>query len=351
MRIEHVIMNPEKNTITDKVTTRNNVSEGDDELDLLDLILQLWQGRWIIVVAIVIAVAAGTTWIAVAKKYWVSTAIITQPDAGEVSYFSGILNRLYPQTDSFTQENRAQDATQVASLQKELFSNFSTSVDMLKGPTPQRSYALDISTSRLDKTQAYPLSITLKADTGAEAQSKLIAYLRTLNDELVKGYIADIKSNIAIKIQELNQALETQKKIAIELNQQHLEVIKQALRIAETSNITDSQLSSVANLTDETMYLLGSKALTAMIRHDSTKPLIMNKKYYDIQSQLMALSQLKPQLEELQTFSFIKQPDLPSSPVGKNKMLILVLSVLLGGVVGSVVVLIRNMVKARHLHC
>ncbi|MFK8258262.1 Wzz/FepE/Etk N-terminal domain-containing protein [Erwinia sp. AnSW2-5] len=345
-------MNPEKNTITDKATTRDYVKGREDELDLLDLILQLWHGRWIIVIAMVIALVAGTTYIAiaVAKKHWVSTAIVTQPDAGQVSYFSGILNRLYPRIDAFTQEYRAQDATQVASLQQQLFSSFSTSVDVQKEPTSQRPYALDVSTSRLDKTYAYPLSITLKADSASEAQTQLTTYLQTLNDALVKDYIADINGNIAIRIHELNQSLATQKKIAVERNQLHLEAVKQALKIAETSNITDSQLNSVVNLTDETLYLLGSKALSAMISHESTKPLIMDKQYYDTQSQLITLSELKPQLEDLQTFSFIKQPDLPSSPVGKKKMLTLILSILLGGIAGSAIVLVRNMVKARHLN-
>ncbi|MBK4727329.1 Wzz/FepE/Etk N-terminal domain-containing protein [Pantoea agglomerans] len=334
----------------DNVESRASFLVRDDELDLLDVIFQLWRGRLIIVIAIVIALVAGTTWIAIAKKHWVSTAIVTQPDAGQVSYFSGILNRLYPQTDALTQEYRAQDFTQVASLQQQLFSNFSASVDMMKEPTSQRQYTLDVSTSRLDKTLAYPLSITLRADSAVDAQAQLATYLRTLNDVLVKDYIADINGNIAIRIQELNQSLETQKKIALERNQQHLEAVKQALKIAETSNITDSQLNSVVNLTDETLYLLGSKALTAMISHESTKPLIMDKQYYDTQSQLMTLSQLKPKPEDLQTFSFIKQPDLPSSPVGKKKTLILILSILLGGIAGSAIVLVRNMVKARHLH-
>lgn len=349
MRVEPVIMNNEKSTDTARVRSRDSFRVHDDEMDLLDVVFQLWHGRVIIVIAMIIALMAGTTWIVLSKQRWASTAIVTQPDAGQVAYYSGILNRLYPQPDVSGQENRSQDSTQVASLQQQLFSSFSTSVDMLKEPNSQRTAALDVSTSQLDKTSAYPLSITLKADTAAKAQTELTAYLQTINDRLVKNYIADINGNIAIKIRELNQSLDTQKTIATERNQQHLEAVKQALKIAETSNITDSQLNSVVNLTDETLYLLGSKALTAMVSHESSKPLVMDQQYYDTQSQLMTLSQLKPQLEDLQTFSFIKKPDLPSSPDGKKKKLILILSVILGGVAGSAIVLVRNMVKARQL--
>ncbi|MEG2665320.1 MAG: Wzz/FepE/Etk N-terminal domain-containing protein, partial [Hafnia sp.] len=61
----------------------NNISgrsNDPEQIDLIDLVMQLWRGKVTIVVAVVVAILLAVGYLAVAKEKWTSTAIITQPD-------------------------------------------------------------------------------------------------------------------------------------------------------------------------------------------------------------------------------------------------------------------------------
>ena len=72
-------------------------SHDPEQIDLIDLLVQLWRGksnnryRVIVCIAIVLAVV----YLAVAKEKWTSTAIITQPDVGQIATYNNALNVLY----------------------------------------------------------------------------------------------------------------------------------------------------------------------------------------------------------------------------------------------------------------
>lgn len=63
----------------------NNVSgqnHDPEQIDLIDLLVQLWRGKMTIIISVIVAIALAIGYLAVAKEKWTSTAIITQPDVG-----------------------------------------------------------------------------------------------------------------------------------------------------------------------------------------------------------------------------------------------------------------------------
>lgn len=308
-----------------------------DELNLLDIFFQLWKGKWIIIAIIAASLACAGIYLASVKSKWISTAIVTQPDFGQMVYYSGILNQVYAINDTDNNGNSAQSKSGQFSpdmLQQSLFSRFSASL--------AASNSVDIKV--IDKPLNYPLSISVTADTASHAQAQLSSYIQQVNTSLVNDYVAEIKTNLIAIQRELNVSLEAQKKIAQQRNAHRMEVIRYALKIAEDSNISSSQLTQAENLSDDTLYLLGTHALSAMIANEANKPLILNKQYFDTQSQLLALSQLKPDAEKLQPFTYIKQPDLPAAPVKPKKTVVLLLAAILGAIAGSAIVIGRTVV-------
>lgn len=336
-------MPPEKNILSKTTTPDSRTVARDQEIDLLEVIFQLWQGKWFILIVMIFSLLLGSTWISLSKQRWESTAVVTMPDAGQIAYYSGMLNKLFPPTATFSQGRTQEGIIQLIDLQQQFFNRFGAAAEAHVQFSGQN---LEISTSRLDKILPYPLSIKVRSNSANEAQKQLADYISTLNHSLVNELTAEIDNNINLKIHELNQSVLIQKQHAFERNQQRIEKLKQALRVAQDTGIDDSQLTSVANITDDTLYLLGTKALTAMISNESSQPLLFDKQYFDTQSQLMALNQLKSQPKDLQMFNYIKRPDLPSSPVGPKKKMIILLSLLLGFVAGSALVLGRNMLNA-----
>lgn len=325
-----------------KINIERFESKKDDELHLLDVIFQLWKGKWIIIATIIVSLAGAGIYLVSVKSKWTSTAILTQPDTGQMAYYSGILNQLYAINDTdnngnSTQVKQGQFSPDI--LQQSLFSRFRASL----------SASNTANTNILDKSVNYPLSISLTANNATQAQTQLSSYIQQVNSALVNDYVSEINVGIKDKISELTESLAAQKKITEQRHEHRLEVIRYALKIAEASGISSSQLNQVENLSDDTLYLLGTNALSAMIANESTKPPVLDKHYFDTQTQLLALSQLKPDADKLQSFAYITQPDLPAAPASPKKSLVLLLAAILGAIAGSAIVIGLNVVADYHL--
>lgn len=80
--------------------TQNNNSQvsrnhDPEQIDLLDLMLQLWRGKWMIATFVIVFIALAVGYLFVAKEKWTSSAIIAQPDAAQIAPYSNALNILY----------------------------------------------------------------------------------------------------------------------------------------------------------------------------------------------------------------------------------------------------------------
>lgn len=95
-------------------------SHDPEQIDLIDLLVQLWRGKVTIVIAIVIAIVLAVGYLAVAKEKWTSTAIITQPDVGQIATYNNALNVLYDAS-----------APKATELQANVIGRFSTSLSAL----------------------------------------------------------------------------------------------------------------------------------------------------------------------------------------------------------------------------
>lgn len=331
-------MNQENKTNTDQSLLRQTFYNNDDELDLLDVVAQLWNGKKTIIATVVLFLLLAAVYLFFAKERWTSEAIVTQPSAGQVANYNAALNVLYSQAP--------QDKPGVIELQRQLFNRFSASMYALSGALHNLEQPLELNISSASTGQNDPLSVKFTAQTAKEAQAQVTHYIKLVNNEVVDDYGADIKRNMAVKTRELSDSLTSQLKVAQDKKEQRIEALKQALKIAEGAGITTSQLTQAEFLSDDTLYLLGTKALTAAIANEATKPLPLDDAYYATQRALRLIKDLKIQVDNLQSFRYIMEPDLPIRRDSPKKGLTLVLALLLGGVVGSAVVLGRNMAAA-----
>lgn len=328
-------MNQENKTNTDSSLLRQTFYNNDDELDLLDVVAQLWNGKKIIIATVILFLLLAIAYLFTAKEKWTSEAIVTQPSAGQVANYNAALNVLYSQSP--------QDKPGVVELQHQLFNRFHASIAALAGALQNLDDPQDLRIGPVTAGQNDPLSVKFTAETAKEAQAQVTHFIKLVNNEVVDDYGADIKRNMSVKTRELSDSLTSQMKVAQDKKEQRIEALKQALKVAEGAGITTSQLTQAEFLSDDTLYLLGTKALNSSIANEATRPLPLDESYYATQRALRLITDLKIQVDNLQSFRYIMEPDLPIRRDSPKKGLTLVLAVLLGGVVGSAVVLGRNM--------
>ncbi|WP_259018763.1 MULTISPECIES: LPS O-antigen chain length determinant protein WzzB [Pantoea] len=305
----------------------------DSDIDLFDLVLQLWRGKVVIIVTVIISVLIGLVYINVVKEKWVSTSTVTLPAAGQVANYNAALSIVYADSP--------QDKPSLTGLQTQMFNRFTASMSALAGALANLEKPLTLTLTPV-KGSDDAVSISFVGQSAREAQMQLTQYISQVNDEVVKDYGDDIKRNLSVKTRELTNTLDTYKQVALNQKEHRLDVIKQALKIADASNVGKLQVNQAEFLSDDTLYLLGSDALKAMVENENSKPLDFSKEYYDAQRALLAVTHLKIEVDNLQSFRYISQPDLPLKRVSPKKGLALILAFIIGALLGSFIVIGRN---------
>ena len=317
--------------------SNNNVvdrSNDPEQIDLIDLVMQLWRSKWTIVTFVVIAIVLAGAYLLIAKEKWTSTAIISQPDAAQVATYNNALNILYG--------NAAPSMTEV---QTRVIGRFNSAFSALSQALDNQEVPEKLSIEPSVKGQPLPLSITYTSDSAEAAQKQLAQYIQQVDEQTAKELGVDLKDNIKQQITILNDSLENQEKVAQEQKDLRIKQISEALKFADAAKVSTPQVQQTQDVTQETMFLLGSEALKSMIENESSRPLVLSPAYYQTKQNLLDIEKLKVDPATIHVYRYVMKPDLPIRRDSPKKAIVLILAVLLGGIIGSGVVLGRNALR------
>ncbi|MBQ4923356.1 MULTISPECIES: LPS O-antigen chain length determinant protein WzzB [Citrobacter] len=318
------------------VSDNNMSGRGNDpeQIDLIDLLLQLWRGKTTIVIAIVVTIVLAVGYLVVAKEKWTSTAIITQPDVGQIATYNNALNVLY-----------GANAPKVTELQTNVVGRFSTSFSALAETLANQEEPQKLSIEQSVKGQPLPLAVSYVASSPEEAQRQLAEYIQQTDEKVAKELELDLADNIQLQTSTLEDSLKTQEVVAQEQKDLRIKQIQEALRYAEQAGVIKPQIQQTQDVTQDSMFLLGSDALKSMIEHESTRPLILSDNYFQTKQKLLDIRNLKLEGAELHSYRYVMKPTLPIRRDSPKKAITLVLAVLLGGMIGAGIVLGRNALR------
>ena len=195
------------------------------------------------------------------------------------------------------------------------------------------------------KGQTLPLKITYSSGSAEDAQKILAQYIQQVDDSVAKELNSDLSMSIANRIADLQKSLEAQETVAKEQKALRIAQINQALKVAEQSNIKLPQVQQADQVSQDTMFMLGSQALSSMVKNEATRPLSFSDQYYQTLQNLLAVQALKVAPESVHTYRYVMKPILPVRRDSPKKAITLVLAVLLGGMIGAGVVLGRNALR------
>ena len=309
------------------MTQINNsqVSSGNEpeQIDLLDLVLQLWRGKWTIAIFVVVFIALAVGYLSVAKEKWTSNAIIAQPDAAQIATYSNALNILYGSA-----------APSMLDIQTRAIGRFNSSFSALSQALENQEEPEKLTIAPTVTGQPLPLSISYTSTSAEAAQKQLAQFIQEVDEQTAKELAVD-----------LNDSLQNQEKVAQEQKDLRIKQIAEALKNAEAAKITSPQLQQTQDVTQETLFLLGSEGLKSMIDNEASRPLVFPTAYYQTRRNLLDIQNLNVNPDTIHVYRYVMKPDLPVRRDSPKKAVILVLAVLLGGMIGSGVVLGRNALR------
>ncbi|WP_312414682.1 LPS O-antigen chain length determinant protein WzzB [Pseudescherichia sp.] len=311
----------------------NGSSRNEDleQFDLVDLLAQLWRGKWIIAAFVVIAVILAGVYIATAQEEWTSTAIVAQPDAAQVATYSNALNIVYGSAAPSMLD------TQVRAIER-FNSAFSALAATLENQEEPQKLTIEPSV----KGQSLPLKVTYVGETAEAAQKQLAQYIQQVDEQTAKELSVDLNDNIKQQTKNLNDSLQNQEKVSEDQKALRIKQIAEALKFAQAANITSPQIQQTQDVTQDTMFLLGSEALTSMIQNEASRPLVFSSAYYQTKQNLLDIQDLNVDSDTIHVYRYVMKPDLPIRRDRPKRLVTLILAVLLGGLIGSGVVLARN---------
>lgn len=313
------------------LVTRNNDPE---QIDLLDLVLQLWRGKWVIGAFVAAFIVLAVVYITVAKEKWTSSAIIAQPDAAQIATYSNALNILY-----------GGSAPSTLDIQNRAIGRFNTSFSALAQALENQDAPEKLTIEPTVKGQSLPLTVSYQSDSAEAAQKQLAQYIQQVDEQTAKELTLDLRDNLKQQITTLNDSLQNQEKVAQEQKDLRIKQISEALKDAEAAKISTPQLQQTQDVTQETMFLLGTVALKSMVDNEASRPLIFPGSYYQTKKNLLDIQNLNVNPDTIHVYRYVMKPNLPIRRDSPKKAITLILAVLLGGIIGSAVVLGRNALR------
>jgi len=312
----------------------HTISKGNDhqeQIDLVAVFLQLWRGKWIVAIFIVITLAAAALFLTVAKEKWTSTAVITMPDAGQITGYTSAMSIL--------------SGTDINEIQQRVIGRFSAAFSALSETLENQVNPEKLTIDTAVKGQALPLKVTYQGDSAENAQKTLAQYIQQVDEQIADELDLDLTVNIKSRTEELVALLSTQEKVAQEQKELRLKQISQALKVAQESQIKTPQVQQIQDVSQDAMFLLGSEALESMVKNESMRPLVFPESYYQMRKNLLDIARLKPDPTNMHSYRYVMKPTLPVWRDSPKRALTLILAVLLGLILGSGYVLTRNSLR------
>ncbi|MBD1573269.1 LPS chain length-determining protein [Vibrio sp. S17_S38] len=344
----------------------------DDEIDLRELFAALWKGKWIIIACTFICTALAIAYALMAKEQWSSTAKVAQPQVSDYSEYQNQVVQFQPIFNVYQEDGTVLVSKALDGLtdERKLYDLF---IDEFNSSSNKKAFLETSAIFQKDKAE-------LESPEDEDALRKLYShwykflsikpedakrvdgsYVITVSAEtsqnsfeLLNNYIAFVDTkvhqkafnNLAATISSKKNELKQQSIMLTKQAQQRLLVEKErseyALNIAQAAGVS----KPLQNFGDTEIFAinLGSDALTAKV-----SALSKVKNLSVIEPRLEQLSSKLEQIEQLDInknakFSAYRYLDQPERDVSRDKpkrSLIAVLGLLLGGMLGFGLVLVR----------
>ncbi|ELM3657400.1 LPS O-antigen chain length determinant protein WzzB [Edwardsiella piscicida] len=309
------------------------VNHVNDEIDLLDIIRQLWQGKVIVFCVSIMFLAIAGLYIMLTTPKWTAESTLSKPYLNQLAnYPAGVmLSQVWPMNDG--------DNAPVIDDAKITGNVFNTFIAMANA---QILSGMDISIRPGTTAETFIVSST--ANDPALAKKNLQSALMSLSDDARKQLDALMYSSLRERANSLKIQMQAQENSARAQRDYRISVLKNALQLANQMNIQQTKLNPVSGeISDDMLFMLGVPILNTMIEHEKNLPLKFNASYFDMQEMFDSINGFKLTEDNLSIFN---ATNISVDKVGQKRALIFVLSLLLGMILSCGYILLRNALRS-----
>ncbi|WP_223517297.1 LPS O-antigen chain length determinant protein WzzB [Pseudomonas sp. GL-B-19] len=336
----------------------------DDETDLVELLLSLWTQKWLIILVTLTITAGAALYAFLSKPVYEARISVLPPSLSNIAGFnlgrSGARGLVpFSVSDVYAVFTRNLQAEEVRR-------QFFREVYLPSLDAEQRSRSLDrlymefsgsLSVKAPDKNQPDRYVIVVERHDPGQAADWAKRYIDLTARQSLGEMLKNAQSELSVQAGNIERQIKSQRDTAKARRADRITQLQEALKVAEevglekppliTGRSNDSELA--AFMGGSLMYMRGAKALRAELQvlksRESDDPFISDLRNLQEQYELYAGVSLDP--EGVAVFRQDGKIELPDAPIKPKKALILALGVVLGGMLGLFIALIRLMIKKR----
>lgn len=346
----------------------------NDEIDLKELFVALWQGKLLIILTALLFSVVAIGYALTTQEWWSAKATVSQPQLQGIASYQQAVKRYQPLFDVYQEDGSiiVSEALDLLIDPEVIFKRFIQEFNangtkrrfMQTNPTfltlqkqmleqnndPEVMQKLyedwfeRIQASEVDKKANDIFTLSFQSVDKASSLTLLHDYVQFVNQTLNQQLNDNLISTLAAKYGELTQQEKNLLQQAQLRLQVELERTQYALNIAEAADIKQP----VPNLGEQEIFAIniGSRALNAKVGAlKSIKDLsVFEPRLAILQSKLSQfdLETLSAEAKwSVNGFYYLDQPEQPLTRDKPKRALIVVLGALLGGMLGVAMVLVR----------
>ena len=358
-----------------------------DEIDLFELIENLWNQKLLIALFSIFFVLLGYGYTLVAPEKWTAEVYISDPSLNQINALNPpelaafrllglldgrledgsrfesrmlsakVLNEVAPEIGpvdlmkSITSEIRSvQTLLQFDAQRSE--SIFENSAHLIEGERIEAAKVFlenRLKITQPSKTTSY-IVISLTLDSPTRASSVLRDYLQFVGEKIVKKRGENLKLGITRAIQVNEFEIERAMRSHVRRLEEEFALLEEALQIAQSAGIKDNQAGLFVDRNDNRLtetsglYARGERLLKAEMQALKARisSLALIPEVRSLQLENKQLKDIVIDTERASSFFLEKPATEPTGRDSPKTKLILALALVLGGMVGVLVALIRS---------
>ena len=349
--------------------------QDNDEIDLVELFRTLWKQKAKIALVTAATTLAAGIYAFTAEEVWTSKAVFDAPKLEEIGSYYEVTQQLkrtlqkptlgsitlIPEQITAEVFTEFQKQTNSIDLRREFWSQSDYYHNLVKDIKSEKDKEkkLDdligkgITVVETDDQKVKFPSVSLSVNDAKTAKELLIQYIDKLNEKVWKSKSTELKTVLKEEVAELENEkkllefrAETDRKNAIE-------IIGKAKNVAEKANIKELNLTAMQGNTNvnsgDMLFFLGTKALDAQIDNLVNKPVTMPTRYYEVERMLTALKKLPEFKVDIKSYRYLQAPSEPLTKDKPKRALIIIVSMLMGTLLGCIVALLANVWNSDNL--
>lgn len=347
---------------TTSIPTQYVQAPTSNEIELRELMLVLWRQKILILSVTLLFATAGIGYAMTARQVWTSQALISEPSVSQVETLQLAVEKIQSILPSSSINSQFSSLEQPA-IYKSFISAFNSMNNKREFLMQEGVYAAEmqrekisdkrseralmsklaesISANALDKA-SQDMTLKFSAETPELAQQRLLKYINFVQQQQLKSKNAELQSIWQNKIKALTAQYDSIKADTLLKRQEELQRVGYSLRISKAAGV-DAPLERVDS--QEIFNIqLGAKGLAEKLKilNEIKDPELLNPELGNIRLQLSSLKSLNLQDADFASFNMIDSPEEPFTRDKPKRPLIVVLTTLLGGMLGVAIVLVRH---------